>query len=277
MHLLSRNNNPLAPSFPELAALGELLGGRECVLDGEIVCLVDGRPDFGALQKRMHLQRPSQHLLARLPATYIAFDLLELDGDDLTGLDYRTRRGLLASLGLSSGVVQVPPHYEDLSIAQLLDTAEQHGLEGVLAKRLASQYRPGRSPEWIKIPLRRACDAVIGGWQPGRRSLSGTVGALLLGAHTEDHRLAFLGHVASGLTRAHRAALDEGLPPLETPECPFTPPPPVEHARGARWVQPLVVVEVNYRELTRDGRLRAPSWRGIRTDIDADQVVPPQR
>lgn len=279
VELLSRNNNVITASFPELSRLGELLSGREGVLDGEIVASRSGRPDFAQLQKRMHLQRPSPRTLEAVSISYMVFDLLDLDGDDLTRVDYRTRRSVLASLSLSSGapVVQVPPHYEDLAVDKMLIIAAEHGLEGVIVKHLTSTYRPGRSKSWIKVPFTRTTEAVIGGWQPGRGQLAGTVGALLLGAHTTDGRLAYLGHVSSGLTHAQRRVLADGLPDLEIRQCPFTPPPPAEHTRSARWVDPLVVVDVAYREITRDGRLRAPSWRGIRSDIEPEQVVVPNQ
>lgn len=280
VEVLSRNNNPISASFPELNVLGELADGRECVLDGEIVCLRGGRPDFAQLQRRMHLRNPSQRLLRAAPASYMVFDLLWLDTDDLTAMPYRTRRDLLASLGFSAGAptVQVPPHYEDLAIEELLVIAEQHGLEGVIAKRLNAPYRPGRSPSWVKIPFTHTTEALIGGWQPGRGSLTGTAGALLIGAYTPDRQhLAYLGRVSSGLTHAQRRVLADGLPELEITECPFIPAPPVEQARGVRWVQPLMVVDVAYRELTKEGRLRAPVWRGVRGDRDVAEITLPTR
>lgn len=277
MDLVSRNGNPLLSSFPELAVLREVAGQRSLVLDGEIVCLRSGRPDFAALQTRMHVQRPSEHLQRVSPASYIAFDLIALDGDTLTGLDYRTRRDLLASLGLSAAAptVQVPPHYEDLSIEQMLTISAENGLEGVVVKRLASRYQSGRSNDWRKIPLKRTTEALVGGWLPGRGALSGTVGALLIGAYTPDGRLAFLGSVSSGLTNAQRRALTAGLPELSRPDSPFAAPLPDVERRTARWVEPLLVVDVAYRELTKGGRLRHPSFRGVRADREPDEVVVP--
>lgn len=277
VELLSRSGQRLTSGFPDLADIGKPLSGREAVLDGEIVVLRAGQPDFAALQQRMNLTHPSTTRVRANPATYMAFDLLALDGEDLTGQPYRTRRELLATLTLTGPRLQVPPHYEDLSAAQLLRIADEHGLEGIVAKRLDASYRSGRSRSWIKIPIRRTLEALVGGWQPGGGSLAGTVGTLLLGAWTDDGRLAYLGHVASGLTRAQRATLADGLPELEIAECPFDPMPPPEHAHNARWVTPGLVVEVAYKELTRTGKLRAPSWRGVRTDLDPDNITLPKR
>jgi bifunctional non-homologous end joining protein LigD len=277
--LVSRNGNVLTRSYPELAVLSELAAGRELVLDGEIVSLSrTGRPDFGQLQDRMHHRLPSAALIAATPVSYIAFDLLALDGQDLTGEPYETRRTVLASLALSRPpAVQVPPHYADLSAEQLLGIAVDHGLEGLVAKRLASRYRPGRSKDWIKIPLRRTCETIIGGWQPGTGRHAGTVGALLLGAHDHDGRLVYLGHVGSGLTDQLRDAMREGFAQIEIRRSPFDSPVAPDRARGAHWLRPVLVAEVNYREITTDHQLRHPSWRGLRTDIDPDQVTIPSR
>lgn len=272
VELYGRSGTRLTDSFPDLAEIAAPLDGREAVLDGEIVVLRSGRPDFAALQQRMHIARPNPARVRANPAGYLAFDLLALDGDDLTDRPYRVRREMLTELPLSGSRVQVPPNFEDLSVEQLLAISEQHGLEGVVAKRLDSHYREGRTRNWIKIPMRRTVETLVGGWQTGRGSLTDTVATLLLGAWADDGRLTYLGHVASGLTRADRVALDEGLPPLEVADCPFDPMPPPEHTRGARWVTPVLVVEVLYKEFTAGGRLRAPAWRGVRPDRDPDEV-----
>jgi bifunctional non-homologous end joining protein LigD len=279
VELISRNGNVLTCSYPELAVLAGLAAGRELVLDGEIVSLsATGRPDFGQLQTRMNISRPSDALVATTPVSYIVFDVLALDGQDLTGEAYETRRTVLASLALSRPpVVQVPPHYADLAAEQLLDIAVDHGLEGLVAKRLDSRYRPGRSKDWITIPLRRTCETIIGGWQPGSGRHTGTVGALLLGAHDHDGLLVYLGHVGSGLTDRLRDAMRDGFAQIEIPRSPFHTPAAPDHARGAHWLRPVLVAEINYREITTDHQLRHPSWRGLRTDIHPDQVTLPAR
>ena len=277
LHIVSRNGNPLNASYPELGVLTEAAQGRAIVLDGEIVALRAGRPDFAALQSRMHRQRPSPALVANVPCSYIVFDVLALDGQNLTAVSYADRRGVLASLDLTRPPqIQVPPHYTDLGVDVLLPIAAEHGLEGVIAKRLASRYRPGRSSEWVKVPLRRTGDVVLGGWVPGTGRWDRVVGSLLCGMHDQEGHLVYVGRVGTGLKTRDRDVLATGLAELELEHSPFTPPVPHSDARGARWVQPDVVAEIDYRELTVSPsgrpRLRHPSWRGLRTDIVAAQV-----
>jgi bifunctional non-homologous end joining protein LigD len=147
----SRNGNEITRTYPELAECGELLAGRRAVLDGEVVALEHERPSFALLQQRMHVTIPSASLLQSVPVLYYAFDLLCLDGRDLTGEPYATRRDMLAQLALVGEHVKVPVHFVDVDGQAVLQAAEIAGLEGVVAKRLASPYRPGkRSADWTK-------------------------------------------------------------------------------------------------------------------------------
>lgn len=284
LRLMSRNDLDVTRCYPELIDLAELLAGYRVVLDGEIVSLDRaGRPDFGLLQSRMHVQRPGPALLHRVPVAYFAFDLLHHDGDSLLAEPYRARRDRLAGLPLEgrSRSVAVPrwwPGWPGDGEA-VLAAAREHGLEGVMAKRLDSRYQPGRrSRSWIKTALTHTMDVVVGGWKPGEGHRSGTIGSLLVGAYGGEGELRYLGHVGTGFTRRVLADLYTRLSGLETDADPFAGTVPREHARDVRWVRPLLVAEISYRGVTRDGRLRAASWRGLRPDkapAEARTDLPP--
>ena len=171
--LYSRNGRVATASFPELAEdLTRLAAGRRFIVDGEIVApdLPSGVPWFGRLQHRMHTTRPSAGLIASSPVQLFVFDALELDDTDLIGRAYTVRRELLTGLELSSVLVRVPPYWTDIAPTRMLEVAAEHGLEGIVSKRLDSVYRPGqRSRVWVKTPLRRSADVVVAGWIPGSR------------------------------------------------------------------------------------------------------------
>ncbi|WP_059005847.1 non-homologous end-joining DNA ligase [Streptomyces specialis] len=283
--LTSRNGIDITATYPELGdAARATLGGRSAVLDGEIVALDErGRPDFGLLQRRHQRHSPGARLLAAQPVVFFAFDLLLLDGETLIAEPYERRRAALSGLVATDAAEQeglaVPRYYaadEGLGPGALLDVAERNGLEGLMAKRLDSPYQPGRrSRMWLKKPLVRTQEAIVGGWQPGDGRRSGTVGSLLLGAHDDEGRLHYIGHVGSGFTEAALAGLLDALTPLARRGSPFDDPVPREHARTARWAEPRLVGEVAYRAWTRDRRLRQPSWRGLRPDKDPADVLLP--
>ena len=279
VRLYSRIGNDITGGYPELAALSGLIEARRVLLDGEIVTLgAAGRPDFGLLQQRMHVRAPSPELVARVPISYYVFDVLDLDGQALLSQGYQQRRELLATLDLGSGapLIRVPPNYTDIDGRQLLEVARQHGLEGVVGKRLRSRYEPGRrSPAWIKTALFHSQEVVVGGWTAGQGNRAGTLGALLLGAYDAHGRLRYLGDVGTGFTERMLDDLMVELVALEQPGSPFDEPVPRDHARRARWVGPELVGEVEYRAVTADRRLRHTAWRGLRTDKDPAQVTFP--
>ncbi|SOD63308.1 bifunctional non-homologous end joining protein LigD [Streptomyces zhaozhouensis] len=281
--LTSRNGNDLTPTYPELAQAGPgPLAGRSAVLDGEIVALgPGGGPDFGRLQRRHQRRHPGRALLAEVPVVFFAFDLLMLDGERLLDLPYRRRRAALEALPTDpSGRIAVPPSHPgaEADPEALLRVAEAHGLEGLMAKRLDSPYQPGRrSPRWVKTPLVRTIEVVVGGWQPGSGHRAGTVGSLLVGAFDEDGRLRYVGHVGSGFSEAVLADLDLRLAGLSRADSPFAERLPTARTRVARWVEPRLVGEVAFRAWTREGRLRQPSWRGARPDRDPAAARLPDR
>ena len=278
VQLTSRLGNDVTAGYPELAGIAAVAGGRPVLLDGEIVVLdAAGRPNFGLLQDRMHVRHPTPELRQRIPVSFYAFDLLHLDGASLLASPYDERRALLAQLD-SVPRVLVPPSYSDVDGGQLLEIARGHGLEGVVAKRRAGRYEAGRrSPAWVKTALSHTQEVLVGGWTAGEGRRTGTFGSLLLGAHDADRRLRYLGHVGTGFRDAVLDDLMARLRPLARRTSPFDEPVPREHARHARWVEPVLVGEVEYRLITRDGRLRHASWRGLRPDRAPAEVVLPAR
>jgi bifunctional non-homologous end joining protein LigD len=266
--LTSRNENDVTAAFPELAGLADpsVAGGHDIVLDGEIVALTDGVPRFGALADRIHVRnvRRAEELARANPVTLMVFDLLALDGLDVTSLPWSDRRGALEALELDGPRWQVPPVYDDGALLQ--QVTEQQGLEGVVSKRRTSSYRPGlRTKDWLKFPHRPTGSYVVGGWRPetgGRDRL----GALLVGEPTADG-LVFRGRVGSGLAGKEGERVATLLRPLETEEAPFVDVVPREDAVGARWVRPELVVEVASLGFTPQQRLRQPSYLGVRKDL----------
>ena len=277
LQLISRNGNDVTVTYPELRTLAAELGSTEVLLDGEIVAMAGGRPSFGALQRRMHVGNDSQarRLAGELPVTYLIFDLLHLNGRSCLTLPYRDRRELLEDLELAGPNWQVSPSFPGAGAAVLQASREQ-GLEGVVAKRLSSRYHPGRrSPDWIKITDVTALEVVIGGWRPGEGRRAATFGSLLVGRPAESglhSGLLYVGQVGTGFTEQMLATLMAKLRPLERKKSPFVNQVPPERARGAHWVQPSLVGEVVFREWTADGRMRAPSWRGLRPDRDPEDL-----
>ncbi|MCA2222669.1 non-homologous end-joining DNA ligase [Nonomuraea aurantiaca] len=275
VRLLSRNGKDVTAAYPELQLMAGATGRRPAVVDGEIVAFDDaGRPSFGALQPRMHQRHPAKvaELARTVPVTLMAFDLLHLGSDSTIGRPYTERRELLERVLTPGFRWQVPVWFHDHAEGAL-DSSRRLGLEGVVCKRLSSPYRPGRrSSEWTKVKNLTAVEVIVGGWKAGAGRRAGTIGSLLLGAHDRDGRLLFVGHVGTGFTQAMLDDLHERLTPLERPESPFAVPVPREHARDAHWVEPRLVGEVQYAEVTGDGRLRHPSWRGLRPDREPDDV-----
>jgi bifunctional non-homologous end joining protein LigD len=279
VRVLSRNDLEVTTRYPELAELGRLLPGRRVVLDGEIVALDDAaRPSFARLQERMHA-RPAQvrWLMRAVPVAFLAFDVLHLDDWPLLSAPYELRRAELADLRLDragSGRVAVPPHMVGENPPDVLAAATGRGLEGVLAKRLRSPYRPGvRSRDWVKARVQHVQEVVVIGWRPGHGRREGTIGSLLFAVpDAAGGELRFAGHVGTGFTEAALRHLAERLEPLRRATAPVGGRIPPEHTRDVVWVEPLLVGEVAYATWAPDGLLRHPSWRGLRPDRQPGQV-----
>jgi bifunctional non-homologous end joining protein LigD len=263
----SRNGNDVTAAYPELQQYAAL---PDVLLDGEVVALgtdPPGVPDFGALQSRMHVRSPSPALVAATPVVLLPFDVLHLQDSSLLAQTYDERRGVLEQL-----LPDAPPSFTGSGQA-LLDSTRASGLEGVVAKRRDSSYLPGRRSDcWVKVKHIKRASALICGWKPGAGGRSGGIGSLLLGVH-DDGALVYAGHVGTGFSAAVLRDLGDRLAPLERPTPAYDGPVPAEHARSARWVEPVLVCEVDYTEWTRDGRLRHPSYKGLRDDL-FDQANP---
>jgi bifunctional non-homologous end joining protein LigD len=276
VRLTSANGNDATAAYPELGGLGAALGVRSAVLDGEVVAFDDaGRPDFGRLQQRMHVadRRQAARRARAVPTVLLLFDLLALDGHDLCDLPLVDRRRLLEQLVQPGPHWQVPAFHEDGEM--LLAAAEERDLEGLVAKRRDSTYRPGsRTREWVKVKVRRRQEFGVGGWAPGEGRRSGGIGGLLVGYHDgPGGALRYAGRVGSGLTEAEIETLIGIFAGSTVDRCPFDPPPPAGHVKDAVWVEPTLVVEVAFAEWTGDGRLRHPTYAGRRIDKDPGAVT----
>ncbi|MGH3443882.1 MAG: non-homologous end-joining DNA ligase [Nocardioidaceae bacterium] len=270
IRLRSRNEHDVGTAFPEVtAAVGTLRPGRRMLVDAELVAFADGVPSFGALADRIHVAdvRKAARLAVSAPVTMLVFDLLLLDGEDLTGRPLAERRSLLEGLELSAmfgASWQVPPTYDDGQM--LLEATAEQGLEGVVSKRRGSPYRPGRrSPDWLKFPHRATTSYVVGGWRPETGSAT-RLGAVLVGAPGPDG-LSFRGRVGSGIGGRAGRPLLERLMGLRVDVSPFADQVPRVDAAGTTWVRPEVVVDVASLGLTAGNRLRQPSFQRVRDDL----------
>jgi bifunctional non-homologous end joining protein LigD len=271
--LFTRNGNDVTASYPELV---DALASRDLadtVVDGEVVALTSsGAPSFARLQQRSGLTRKDQVAAARakVPATYMVFDLLRSDGSSLLNAPYDDRRAALLELGLADHDVRTPKAF-DGDLADAVEWSKELGLEGVLAKRRTSRYRGGsRSSSWIKIKHQRMQEVVIGGWRPGKGRRSDTIGSLLLGV-PEGDSLRYVGRVGTGFDDDTLERLGGTLASSTRKTSPFADVPSAV-ARDATWVTPRIVGEVTFAEWTTRGLLRQPSWRGVRTDKTPDDV-----
>jgi bifunctional non-homologous end joining protein LigD len=283
VRLSNRNLRDITAGYPELRALGRALGSREVVLDGEIVTLDErGKPSFELLQRRMHVASEAavRRLSKSLPAVYMVFDVLYLDGHSTIALSYRDRRRLLERLELAGPNWQAPAHHEGDGAA-LLEASREQELEGIVAKRLDSVYEPGkRSGAWRKVKNHLRQEFVIGGWLPGQGGRSGRIGSLAVGyndATPEDaarrespQRLIYAGQVGSGFKQRDLEELSRLLEPLRTAKSPFDGRQP---PKRTVFVEPRLVAEIEFREWTRTRTLRAPAFKGLRDDKDPGEVV----
>jgi bifunctional non-homologous end joining protein LigD len=272
LRLRSRSGRDLTDTVPELAPLGTALADHDAVLDGELVTLDDsGTSSFAALQNRIGRRRPGAELRERYPIRLFAFDLLHLDGTSLLRRTYSERRRVLEKFAELTEELTVPPALEG-DAEHALAESTRRGWEGIVAKRRDSVYLPGqRGSAWVKVKNHRTQEVVIGGWTEGRGRRSGTVGALLLGIPTEDG-LRYVGKVGTGFTRESLADLSRGLGRLARKTSPFVGDVPTPDRKSAHWVTPREVGEITFTEWTGSGRLRHPSWRGLRPDKSAAQV-----
>jgi DNA ligase D-like protein (predicted ligase)/DNA ligase D-like protein (predicted polymerase)/DNA ligase D-like protein (predicted 3'-phosphoesterase) len=262
MLLRTRSGRDVTSEYPALAAVAAEFADHHVLFDGEVVALTtDGVPSFSEMQNRVRATR----------IEYWAFDLLYLDGRSLMKAKYRDRRKLLETLADDTNLI-VPEQLPGDG-AEALEYSRKRKWEGVVAKKWDSTYQPGRrSSSWIKDKNWNTQEIVIGGWRQGEGGRSNGIGALLMGIPGEDG-LDFVGRVGTGFSDKELTKLKKLLKPLETDESPFNVRLSGVDARGVTYVEPVHVGEVRYGEWTSDGRLRHPSWRGLRPDKEPGEVV----
>jgi bifunctional non-homologous end joining protein LigD len=262
LKLWSRRGRDVTDEYPQFEVVAADLADHHVILDGEAVALDDtGVPSFSEMQNRVRSTR----------IEFWAFDILYLDGRSLLRAKYSDRRRLLEALADGGGLIiqdQLPGDG-----AEALEYARDRRFEGVVAKKRDSTYQPGRrSASWVKDKIWNTQEVVIGGWREGAGGRTSRIGALMLGIPA-DGGLHFAGRVGTGFTEKALTKLRETLKPLETDESPFNTRLPAQDSKGVTFVRPELVGEVRYSERTSDGRLRQPSWRGLRPDKAPDEVV----
>jgi bifunctional non-homologous end joining protein LigD len=272
--LTSRNGRDVTAQFPELVELHQRLAARNALVDGEVAALdAGGRPSFQRMQSRFHRSpvEVARELRRLPPVHFFAFDLLWLDGVGLMDRPLDERRALLEEVLVPGGNLQVPsPIVGDGTV--FFEHARDLGLEGLVAKRRASHYQPGRrSTDWLKVKALRRQDCVIVGWTQGKGRREDTLGSLLVAVWTSDvGGLAYAGNVGTGFTDPMLGSLLEELTALELPGPPV---PDAPAARGTRWCRPELVCEVEHQGWTDAGRLRGPSFKGIRPDKAPEDAI----
>ncbi len=273
--LRSRRGQDLTAAFPRLTTQ---LGGQlvdQMILDGEIVALDEsGKASFNALQNRVQLktEREIAAAEARTPAVFYCFDLLHFAGLNLRGAPYADRRRWLEQCLLPSALVQLV-HASDTG-TDLLEASLASGFEGVIGKRKASTYEPGRrSGAWVKVKSTKSGDFVVGGYTAGKGARA-RLGALLVGYRERGGKLRYCSHVGSGFDERTLADAMARLAPLKTEDCPFAEMPPLPSP--TTWVEPKLVAEVKFQDWTPEGALRAPVFLRFRDDLDPRRLKRPQ-
>jgi bifunctional non-homologous end joining protein LigD len=268
---ISRRNHDITVAYPELHRIHEQVVALDAVVDGELVAFKDGVPSFQTLQQRMHLrnQKQVEQLSLRIPVVYMAFDLLYIDGRDLTGQPLLERRRMLEDVVVASEQIQISPAVVGDGVA-LFRAAAGQGLEGIMAKRLSSRYVPGaRSRDWLKVKIKFDADVVIVGWTEGEGRRLGSFGSLMMAVYDGDE-LRYAGNVGTGFDADSLHEVLDRLQDLDETKPPF----PAEvlrsrpELRRAHWVTPSLVAKVEHRQVTSAGRLRSPSFLGLRDDKD---------
>ncbi|MEU0955936.1 non-homologous end-joining DNA ligase [Streptomyces niveus] len=267
VRLLSRSGRRLNATYPEIV---DALAAQECedfTVDGEIVAYAHGRTDFARLQQRMGISDARRARASTVAVTYYLFDLLRLDGADLTAIPLRSRKSLLRRALTYRAPLRFTPH-RNAGGQELLDRACANGWEGLIVKRAAGRYEPRRSTGWLKLKCEQGQEFVIGGYTEPSGSRVG-FGALLLG-HYEDGRLRYAGKVGTGYDRATLADLRRRLDEAAVPRSPFA---DAVKERAPHWSEPRLVAQIAFTEWTRDGMLRHPRFLGLREDKEARDVV----
>ena len=278
VRLVSRNQNDLTPAYPELHDLPRWVKASKAVLDGEIVALDEqGRPSFGLMQQRTGVGEGARRIRRTrddIPVLYYAFDLIYLDGYDVTQADLEVRKRLLRQIVQDTGLMRYSDHYIGQGTA-LFEVAAQRGLEGIVAKHRASCYEQKRSREWLKIKIVRRQECVIGGYTDPRGARE-NFGSLVLGLYDSEGRLIPVGQAGSGFTEQSHAQMWKRLHGLETSRDPFFG--KIESDRRVHFVKPELVAEIRFTEWTHEGqsgavRMRAPVFQGLRLDKKPEECT----
>ena len=271
LRLVSRNQNDLTAAYPELHEIPQHVRAGKAILDGEIVALDEqGRPSFGLMQQRTGVGEGGRRIRRTrddVPVIYYVFDLLYLDGYDVTQADLELRKQLLGSIVTPSEIIRVSDHYVGQG-TMLFEAAAQRGLEGIVAKRRTSCYIQKRSSEWLKMKVTKRQECVIGGYTDPRGARE-NFGSLVLGLYDEEGRLVPVGQAGSGFTEQTHEQMWKKLHALETAKNPFVG--KIDSDRRVHFVKPELVAEIKFTEWTHETaeggmKLRAPVFLGLRED-----------
>jgi bifunctional non-homologous end joining protein LigD len=268
VRLESRTGKELTSTYPEVCAAVATQRPQELLLDGELVVYDGDQTSFTRLQQRLGVARPSPEQVAKDPVVYCVFDLLEVDGEDLTDRPLVERRARLTTTLRASSALQPTEAWRDDSERRFA-AACRSGWEGLIAKRADAPYVAGRSKDWLKLKCVWEQEFVIGGYTDPQGSRE-DFGALLVGYY-EQGSLRYAGKVGTGYTKATLRDLGIRLRKLETSESPFADARPIP--RGAHWTQPKLVAQIGFAEWTSDSRLRQPRYLGLRDDKSPTEVV----
>jgi bifunctional non-homologous end joining protein LigD len=267
VRLMSRTGRDQTATYPELHRVYRRINALNTVLDGEIVATDDrGHTSFELLQQRMNLASPSEieRIRKKIPVEMVVFDVLWIDGEDVTGRPLSERRARLKELVMEDAGLRMIYWVEGDGLA-FYQAAKKLEMEGIIAKRASSRYQPGRrTDDWRKIKILQTQDCVVLGWTPGQGGRADSFGSLLVGAFI-GAKLTWIGQVGTGFTDRMIAELMPRLRELEEPR-PAIDDPALRKVKGAHWVRPELVCVVEYLQMTNVGKLRAPSFKGFRTD-----------
>ncbi|HVH64875.1 MAG TPA: non-homologous end-joining DNA ligase [Candidatus Acidoferrum sp.] len=267
VRLLSRNQQHLNNTYPEITDGLQAAGDDDAIVDGEVVAFDGNRTSFARLQGRIGIKDPDEARRTGIPVFYYVFDLVYVDGYDITAVGLIDRKNLLQRALEFRSAVRFMTH-RNTEGEVLYREACQQGLEGLIAKRRDSPYVHGRSPDWLKFKCINEQEMVIGGFTDPAGSRVG-LGALLVGYY-EQGKLCYAGKVGTGFDTATLLKLRSRLDARETKRSPF---PEEVREKGSHWVRPDLVAQIGFTEWTHDGKLRHPRFLGIRTDKAAKDVV----
>jgi bifunctional non-homologous end joining protein LigD len=267
IRMSSRNRTILNETYPELLEAFREQTMVDFIVDGEVVALGGGIPKFSVLQQRIGVSKPDEKVMKDIPVCYYLFDLLYLDGYDLTGVPLLARKTLLRRLFSYGGAIRFSEHRQGEG-ETCFRIACQRGFEGVIAKRADSRYLGRRSPDWLKIKCQKRQEFVVGGYtEPKKRRMG--FGAMLIGYYRGTH-LVYAGRVGTGFDEETLKVLSGAFRSLEQAESPFV---EMKDQKGVHFIRPVLVADVGFTEWTDEGKLRHPRFIGLRSDKPPREVV----